>query len=65
MRGQKPSCTACRVTEKAPEITAWDATTVATVASPTSAASPHSGAIRKNGLRIAAGSRSSNAPWPK
>jgi len=33
MRGRKPSCTACRVIEKAPEITAWEAMTVAAVAS--------------------------------
>ena len=64
MRGQKPSCTAWRVTEYAPEITACDATMVATVASATSGARPHSGAILKNGLRIAPGSRNSNAPWP-
>ena len=35
MRGRKPSCIACWVTEKAPEMTAWDAITVATVASTT------------------------------
>ncbi len=40
MRGQKPSCTACRVTEYAPEITACDATMVAIVASATRGASP-------------------------
>ena len=33
MRGTKPSCIAWRVTEKAPEMTAWDAMTVARVAS--------------------------------
>jgi hypothetical protein len=32
MRGSRPSCTACWVTEKAPVITAWLAMTVATVA---------------------------------
>ncbi len=31
-RGTKPSCTACCVSEKAPEMSACDATTVATVA---------------------------------
>ena len=34
-RGQYPSCTACRVSENAPEISAWDATTAAAVAMPT------------------------------
>src|SRR3954462_3976051 len=33
MRGRKPSCTACLVREKAPEITACEAITVASVAS--------------------------------
>jgi hypothetical protein len=31
-RGKKPSCTACCVSEKAPEMSACDATTVALVA---------------------------------
>jgi hypothetical protein len=31
-RGTNPSCTACCVSENAPEIRAWDATTVARVA---------------------------------
>jgi len=31
MRGQYPSCIACRVTENAPEITACEAITVAMV----------------------------------
>ena len=31
-RGTKPSCTACCVSEKAPEMSACDATTVAAVA---------------------------------
>ena len=46
MRGRKPNCTACCTTEKAPEITAWLAMTVASVASPTSGSSAQSGAIR-------------------
>jgi hypothetical protein len=33
MRGRKPSCTACLVSENAPEIVACDAITVAAVAS--------------------------------
>ena len=32
MRGEKPSCTACWVSEKAPEMSACDATIVAIVA---------------------------------
>ncbi|MNL40978.1 hypothetical protein D3C87_1633630 [compost metagenome] len=65
MRGQKPSWTAWRVTEYAPEITACDATMVAMVASATKGTRPQSGAIRKNGLRMASGLRSNSAPWPK
>jgi hypothetical protein len=34
-RGLKPSCTACRVSEKAPEMSACDATMAAPVAIPT------------------------------
>ena len=34
-RGQYPSSTACCVSEKAPEMSAWDATTVAQVDSAT------------------------------
>ena len=45
-RGRKPSCTAWRVTENAPEITAWDAITVATVASTIIGILPHSGISR-------------------
>ncbi len=63
--GRKPSCTAWRVTEKAPEITAWEAMTVADVASTTIGTSAHSGTRRKNGLSIAFGSDSSNAPCPR
>ena len=32
-RGRKPSWTTCRVTENAPEMTAWEAISVAQVAS--------------------------------
>ena len=55
-RGRKPSCTAWRVTENAPEITAWEAITVATVASTTIGSCAQSGISRKNGLSIAFGS---------
>ena len=50
-RGRKPSWTACWVTEKAPEITAWLAMIVASGGEQTSGSRAHSGAIRKKGLR--------------
>ena len=43
MRGSWPSCTACRVIEKTPEITACEAMMAATVASTTSGKCAHSG----------------------
>ncbi len=46
MRGAKPSCTAWRVTENAPEITACDAMTAAAVARPIIGYSAQSGASR-------------------
>jgi hypothetical protein len=49
-RGMKPSWIACWVTEKAPEITAWLAMIVASVARMTSGSRNHSGASRKKGL---------------
>ena len=55
MRGRKPSCIACWVTENAPEITACEAITVATVASTTSSTGCPRGTSRKNGFAIAAG----------
>jgi hypothetical protein len=64
-RGRKPSWIACWVTEKAPEITACDAITVASVASTTIGKAAQLGARRKNGLLAAAGFDSSSAPWPK
>ena len=42
-RGLYPSCTACRVSENAPEISACDATTAAAVAIPTIGYSAHAG----------------------
>ncbi len=45
-RGRKPSWTAWWVTEKAPEITAWLAMIVATVARNTSGSRAQSGASR-------------------
>ena len=55
----------CRVTLKAPEISACEAITVASVARPTSGSVAHSGAMWKNGFFTASGSASSSAPWPK
>ena len=63
--GRKPSATACRVTENAPEITACDAITVARVASTTTGSSAHDGISRKNGLATALGSARIRAPWPR
>ena len=65
MRGSRPICTAWRATEKAPEITACEAMTVASVASATIGISAQEGPSWKKGLSIAAGSLSSSAPWPK
>ena len=44
MRGHSPSCIACRVSEKTPEMSAWDAMMVASAANKTSGISAHSGA---------------------
>ena len=63
--GRYPSWAACDATENAPVITAWDAMTVAAVASTTIGNRPHSGTSRKNGLlTLAAGSSRTRAPWP-
>jgi len=48
IRGNRPSCIACWVTEKAPVITAWLAMTVAAVAMITIGARRNSGVIWKN-----------------
>jgi len=61
----KPSCMHCRAIEKAPEIIAWLAITVAIVASSTIGRCDQSGPSRKNGFWIAAGSSIISAPWPK
>ena len=45
-RGLKPSCMDCMARENDPEITAWDAITVAAVASTTRGISAHPGAMR-------------------
>ena len=46
-------------------ITAWDAMTVAAVASTTIGNRPHSGTSRKNGLlMLPTGSPRTSAPWP-
>ena len=65
IRGRKPICTAWRATEKAPEITACEAITVASVARTTSGISAQPGPRWKKGLSMAAGSSSSSAPWLK
>ena len=56
---------ACAVSEKAPEITACEAITVAIAASTTIGTTAHDGKRRKKGLSTAAGSRSTSAPCPK
>jgi len=58
------SCIPWRVTEKAPEITACEAITVASVDNATSGYSIHSGASGKTIMYCGGLSRSS-APWPK
>ena len=65
----KPSWIACWVTEKAPEITAWLAMIVASVARMTSGRRSISGARKKNGfltvsIACSAGSARSIAPCP-
>ena len=67
MRGRKPSCIACWVTENAPEMTACEAITVATVASTTISFWPvcPPGTSRKNGFAIAVGWARISAPWPR
>lgn len=47
--GVYPSCIACCVSEKTPEISACEAITVAIVASSTMGMIPHAGTRRKNG----------------
>jgi hypothetical protein len=56
---------ACRVIEKAPEITACDAMMAASVASTSAGQISRSGKRRKNGFSSADGSRISSAPWPR
>ena len=51
-RGKRPSWIACRVIEKAPVITAWLATTVATVAMITIGSSNGSGQRRKKNASV-------------
>ena len=57
--------TACFIIEKAPEMTAWLAITVAAVASSTSGSSAQSGAIRKNGFSRRLGVRQHQRPLPE
>jgi hypothetical protein len=54
----------CWVTEKAPDITAWLATMVASVAMITKGSRNQSGASRKKGLVTVEGSAISMAPCP-
>ena len=63
--GRYPSFAACDATENAPVMTAWDAMTVAAVASRTIGSGPQSGTSRKNGLLMSAGSPRIKAPWPR
>lgn len=53
------------MTEKAPEMTACEAMTVAMVASTTIGMRAHSGSIRKNGLSIARGDPRISADCPR
>ena len=66
IRGRKPSWITCWVTENAPEITACEAITVATVASTTIAFWPlwPPGTSRKNGFTMSRGWARISAPWP-
>ena len=67
MRGRNPSWITCWVTENAPEITAWEAITVATVASTTIAFWPGLPAGDEEEERVhdrASGARRISAPWP-
>ncbi len=62
MRGSSPSWIACRISEKAPVITAWLAITVATVERTTKGIKAQFGTIRKKGSLTAAGSWITRAP---
>ena len=63
--GRKPSRRACRETEKAPEMTAWEAMTVAAVARTTIGKRAQWGSIRKNGLVRLSGSRRMRSAWAR
>ena len=64
-RGSRSSCTAWRVTEKAPVIVACEAMMAASVASNTIHGSMIAGTSANNGLWAADGSANTRAPWPK
>jgi hypothetical protein len=65
-RGQYPSCTACWVSEYAPEMSACEATTVAKVAMATMGYTHTPESRPKKGLsRTAVGAASRAAPWPR
>jgi hypothetical protein len=53
------------VSEKTPEMRAWEAITPAMVARRTSGRVAHSGARRKNGFVWVSGWERTRAPWPR
>ena len=63
--GRTPSCTAWRLTLNAPEMTACEAMTVATVASRTMGIRAQPGRMRKNGFSTAVERCRMSAPWPR
>jgi hypothetical protein len=67
IRGRNPSWITCCVTEKAPEITACDAITVASVARMTIAvwAACPPGTRKKNGFDAVSGREMRSAPCPR
>ena len=63
--GSRPSCTAWRDSENAPEITAWLAITVAIVARMTIGSRAQGGTSRKNGLSAVSGWFRISDAWPR
>ncbi len=63
--GSSPSCTAWRLSENAPEMTAWLAMTVAIVARITTGICSALGNSRKNGSFAAPGWFSTSDAWPR
>ncbi|HEY7101458.1 MAG TPA: hypothetical protein VH573_07445 [Mycobacteriales bacterium] len=64
-RGSRPRPIACRDTENAPEITAWEAMTVAAVANSTIGSWAQVGNSRKNGFALADWSCATRPAWPR